>query len=42
MVLVPDPDIKDQPSIEDRLDVLVSDVYRERDTFMDLSSYNGD
>lgn len=42
MGLVLDPQIPNQPSIEDRLDVLVKDIYRERDTFVDLSNYGGE
>jgi hypothetical protein len=36
-----DPDAPDQPPIQSRLEVLLNDVFRERDTFTELANYNG-
>jgi hypothetical protein len=39
---IPDPEIPTQPSVADRLVVLVEDIFRERDSFVHLSDYNGE
>ena len=42
MAAILDPDSPKQPTVEERLAKLVEDIYQERESFVDLSEYEGD
>lgn len=42
MAVVLDPDAPQQPTVDERLAKLVEDIYREKQSFIDLSEYEGD